>query len=873
MATGVRKCFFFVKENVSSDWKNLAYHLGFGRADIDNISSRNPDSKSCCMDLLEEWQQRKGDRATKEVLVEALTEANLQSVVDGLKMDYTDLQVGLHLGLRQQPATSVKEQYLERILELERTLFTVKVLNDPVRYRKVRKTFNAHKALLKKAVDGSIILLLTFLCQSDVDGFYHNHFRVGEGSLSQQLSDILITDELQKKVKGVQLIVRLHVKHEDYVRVRTRLGQGLHCTTSVDNLRTLPTRSCHLDHSSLRALDLAVVNGEDQACTVGVDGISSLNFTVKEVQAFARAGKGKSQQVRQLEDKLQVMRGQLHTARQETDAITEEVTRLKENDEKAQKLVSEQKLEIQQLQETNKSSAATMERMTTAEQDTQALVRRLANEADRLKHEDEKAQKTLQEQKLEIQQLQEANKSMATTIEDLLHAKHTAKGQEQMGKMADPGKKSVPGQAEHSGKLEAQSGLEDRESQHEPTGKCIDEYGTSKGGVYTINCQAGQTLAAAKAAVYCTALRVPKQDQDAADRDGVKLIPPVQLDKESVPTLDWLDRVHYPNLPKGVTCIIGHAGITDTAARNIWEQRYPQADLMTFNHGHAIPEDTEYYKGGREVMNAWEKEKGMLDNVNNAKAAFSVGQRTYDHFDTIYKAGKKPENHYVFLPKPSEIFLATTVRPGGQQKVVLCIGRVSKAENLKGHDLAVQTMGEVVKEIRNARLRLRGISEDDWEARQKILEDNVKSSDLNPTLLPYGTQEDIRDDMMRANLFLMPSRTEPFGLVGLEAIAAGIPVLIADKTGLAEMILDLITKGKLSAEHRHVIVETCVNDSDRAGDVKRWATRIVDTLKFSDSEFAKAARLKRELVESRYWEESHRTFLQACGIPAGAADM
>ncbi|XP_078613558.1 uncharacterized protein LOC144883146 [Branchiostoma floridae x Branchiostoma japonicum] len=444
MATGVRKCFFFVKENVSSDWKNLAYHLGFGRADIDNISSRNPDSKSCCMDLLEEWQQRKGDRATKEVLVEALTEANLQSVVDGLKMDYTDLQVGLHLGLRQQPATSVKEQYLERILELERTLFTVKVLNDPVRYRKVRKTFNAHKALLKKAVDGSIILLLTFLCQSDVDGFYHNHFRVGEGSLSQQLSDILITDELQKKVKGVQLIVRLHVKHEDYVRVRTRLGQGLHRTTSVDNLRTLPTRSCHLYHSSLRALDLAVVNGEDQACTVGVDGISSLKFTVKEVQAFARAGKGKSQQVRQLEDKLQVMRGQLHTARQETVAVTEEVARLKEKDEKAQKLVSEQKLEIQQLQETNKA----------AEQDTQALVKRLANEADRVKHEDEKAQKTLQELKLEIQQLKESNLSMKVTIDELQYSKHTAKGQDYGRKMVDPVKMEDPGKMEGPGTME-----------------------------------------------------------------------------------------------------------------------------------------------------------------------------------------------------------------------------------------------------------------------------------------------------------------------------------------------------------------------------------------------------------------------------------
>ncbi|XP_078617297.1 D-inositol 3-phosphate glycosyltransferase-like, partial [Branchiostoma floridae x Branchiostoma japonicum] len=400
-----------------------------------------------------------------------------------------------------------------------------------------------------------------------------------------------------------------------------------------------------------------------------------------------------------------------------------------------------------------------------------------------------------------------------------------------------------------------------------------DEYGTSKGGISTINYQVGQILAKAKAVVYATALEVPQRDQEAAHRDGVQLIGPDLLGKKDEPTLDWLTfyhSVHYPNLPKDVNCIIGHADITDTAARNIWEQRYTQADLMTFNH--VLPEDTEYYKGGRKAMKAWEKEKDMLDKCDNAKAAFSVGKRIYAHFDTMYKGEKKPKNHYIFLPKPSEIFLDATVRPGGEQKVVLCIGRVRKVEKLKGHDLVAQSMRDVVKVIKNVRLRVRGISEDDWETSLKILEDNLNSPDLNPTLLPYGTQEDIRDDMMTAHLVLMPSRSEPFGLVGLEAIAAGIPVLISDKTGLAGMILDLIEQGKLSAEHRNIIVETSVNDSYLAEDVKRWADRIVDILNHSDSEFAKAARLKRELVESRYWEESHRTFLQACGITAGAAD-
>ncbi|XP_078703617.1 NACHT, LRR and PYD domains-containing protein 12-like [Branchiostoma floridae x Branchiostoma belcheri] len=90
-ATGVRKYFYFIKENVSSDWKDLAFHLDFRRSDTDNIAGRNRDDKSCCMDLLEEWLKRNGERATIEVLMEALSEAELRSTVDGLRNKYPEL--------------------------------------------------------------------------------------------------------------------------------------------------------------------------------------------------------------------------------------------------------------------------------------------------------------------------------------------------------------------------------------------------------------------------------------------------------------------------------------------------------------------------------------------------------------------------------------------------------------------------------------------------------------------------------------------------------------------------------------------------------------------------------------------------------------
>ncbi|XP_066269420.1 uncharacterized protein [Branchiostoma lanceolatum] len=85
---GVRKYFFFIKEKVSSDWKDLAFFLGFDDAAINNIAGRNPDDKSRCMDMLQVWQRSQGFLATIEVLMEALSKAGLQNVVDVLTIEF-----------------------------------------------------------------------------------------------------------------------------------------------------------------------------------------------------------------------------------------------------------------------------------------------------------------------------------------------------------------------------------------------------------------------------------------------------------------------------------------------------------------------------------------------------------------------------------------------------------------------------------------------------------------------------------------------------------------------------------------------------------------------------------------------------------------
>ncbi|XP_019614839.1 PREDICTED: uncharacterized protein LOC109462721 [Branchiostoma belcheri] len=397
-----------------------------------------------------------------------------------------------------------------------------------------------------------------------------------------------------------------------------------------------------------------------------------------------------------------------------------------------------------------------------------------------------------------------------------------------------------------------------------------DEYGTSHGGNSTTNRQVAQFLKLHGATVHATAVQASEEDKRCAIDDGVILHLPVQDPRDKrTPSLEWLTHYqsfHYPDIPQDLKCIVGHVDVTSGAAKSIHEKRCQHAKLVLFNHD--MPEETEHYMGTKKALAAGRKMEDILKDAKNADAVFSLGRRIYDYFETKYRSlgESKPGQHFLFLPRPSPVFEAISVRPGGGEKVVLTVGRVTEVDKLKGHDLVARAMGEVTEKITNVRLCVRGIDEDDWEASKRILGKNLHSGNIKPTLLPCGTQEDIAQDMQQAHLVLMPSRAEPFGLIGLQAIVAGIPVLISDKSGLADMIKDLIKKKKCPAEMRHRIVKTSVRESDLAEDARKWAERIADTLEYSEAEFDKAAEYKKKLLESKYWEESHQNLLRVCGL-------
>jgi glycogen(starch) synthase len=116
------------------------------------------------------------------------------------------------------------------------------------------------------------------------------------------------------------------------------------------------------------------------------------------------------------------------------------------------------------------------------------------------------------------------------------------------------------------------------------------------------------------------------------------------------------------------------------------------------------------------------------------------------------------------------------------QKLVLLIGRLVYE---KGFQLALEAMPQLIARMPETRFLVAGSGTHELELRRQ-------AEQLG--LMPHGTflgwiGDDVLHSLYRiADLTVVPSIYEPFGLVALEAMASGCPCIVADTGGLREVV-------------------------------------------------------------------------------------
>ena len=117
---------------------------------------------------------------------------------------------------------------------------------------------------------------------------------------------------------------------------------------------------------------------------------------------------------------------------------------------------------------------------------------------------------------------------------------------------------------------------------------------------------------------------------------------------------------------------------------------------------------------------------------------------------------------------------------------------VGRLQPLKGPDVAIATLAEVRRTFPTARLRVIGGASGNGHGnlgpRQlRALADDLGVADA-VDLEPAVDQDTLAERYRAADVVLVPSRSETFGLVALEAQACGVPVVAADVPGLEAVV-------------------------------------------------------------------------------------
>lgn len=124
------------------------------------------------------------------------------------------------------------------------------------------------------------------------------------------------------------------------------------------------------------------------------------------------------------------------------------------------------------------------------------------------------------------------------------------------------------------------------------------------------------------------------------------------------------------------------------------------------------------------------------------------------------------------------------------EKIVLFLGRITMQ---KGPEFFVEAAATVLKKMNNVKFVIAG-----WGDMAPRVVEKVAAMGLGQKVLFTGflVGEQVPRAFRMADVYVMPSVSEPFGLTALEAIQQGTPVILSKSSGVSEVI----TRGALKVD-------------------------------------------------------------------------
>ena len=359
-----------------------------------------------------------------------------------------------------------------------------------------------------------------------------------------------------------------------------------------------------------------------------------------------------------------------------------------------------------------------------------------------------------------------------------------------------------------------------------------NEWGSTKGGLPTINRKLAIQLAKDGDVKVCMYLPyVSDKDKKAAADCGVDLL--IAKEKPGNEPIDWLASIPSDHQ---MDVLIGHGVHLGKQVPYIKES-YPKCKCVHVVHTDA--EELGMFKTYTDPTARGEKKyEAEVKLCEQADQVVAIGPKLADacsHFC---------EREKIFNLTPGIFTEFTNTNQDNKERTVfhvLVFGRGDSEDfRLKGYDIAARAVAELKDEDPPFKLVFVGApSGKEEEVKQMFLNEGISPSQL--IVRSAKEREQLPQQFFGADLVIMPSRAEGFGLTALEALSAGLPVLVSVKSGLGQALREVPTG------------ENFVLNSE---DPRDWAKKIKAVRRKKREVRLEEARVLREKYAGKYqWEE------------------
>ncbi len=336
-----------------------------------------------------------------------------------------------------------------------------------------------------------------------------------------------------------------------------------------------------------------------------------------------------------------------------------------------------------------------------------------------------------------------------------------------------------------------------------------DCWSSLRGGVVSVNRSLALSLASYKGVkTYCTLLQplreVTQEDQNEADENHVTLLSLAQngesMDQMHAKLRDDPLAVLSPltQAVPHVSHIVGHSPITAEAALSLRDEVYLYAKVLLFYH--VIPGEVEWLDGQLPYQIPTDSELVALGE--QADVIYSVTSKLFWYFTAKFRNRAQQEvDHRLFLPQCTEAVFHIDRKdaPSGDQtaKILVLGGDVTSGYSWGGLDVAAcavnkvaaaQIEGSSVRPL-DPVLKIGGLPKETLDDVKRSLGQYSEKAKIEFTT--YENKDELYKDLASFDLCLVPSRAEPFGHVGLHALSAGIPTLLAEEAALSSTLKKL----------------------------------------------------------------------------------